>query len=103
MKLELPSGVEEESKYNYKKKQCLMEENRTTSLLTKKGKHPLYGIGGGPCVVTQVRTKAVDGYDALQLGFDDKAEKGPPMPPKGISKKQIRHQEMLNSGILKKN
>ena len=26
-------------------------------------------------MVTQVRTKAVDGYEALQLGFDDKAEK----------------------------
>ena len=28
-----------------------------------------------PCVVTQVRTNAVDGYEALQLGFDDKTEK----------------------------
>ena len=26
-------------------------------------------------MVTQVRTKAVDGYEAVQLGFDDKAEK----------------------------
>ena len=26
-------------------------------------------------MVTQVRTKEVDGYEALQLGFDDKAEK----------------------------
>ena len=32
-------------------------------------------IEAGPCVVTQVRTKAVDGYEALQLGFDDKNEK----------------------------
>ncbi|MBQ2421938.1 MAG: 50S ribosomal protein L3, partial [Flavobacteriales bacterium] len=29
----------------------------------------------GPCVVTQVRTTQVDGYEALQLGFDDKKEK----------------------------
>ena len=26
-------------------------------------------------MVTQVRTKEVDGYEAVQLGFDDKAEK----------------------------
>jgi large subunit ribosomal protein L3 len=32
-------------------------------------------IEAGPCVVTQVRTKEVDGYEALQLGFDDKTEK----------------------------
>ena len=29
-------------------------------------------IQAGPCVVTQVRTKEVDGYKAVQLGFDDK-------------------------------
>ena len=26
----------------------------------------------GPCVVVQKKTKAVDGYDAIQIGFDDK-------------------------------
>jgi large subunit ribosomal protein L3 len=41
----------------------------------------------GPCVVTQVRTKAVDGYDALQLGFDDKAEKRATNAAKGHFKK----------------
>ncbi len=47
-----------------------------TSLFDEKGKeHSLYCLGVGPCVVTQVRTTAVDGYEALQLGFDDKAEK----------------------------
>jgi len=38
-------------------------------------------------VVTQVRTKAVDGYDALQLGFDDKAEKRASNASKGHFKK----------------
>jgi large subunit ribosomal protein L3 len=38
-------------------------------------------------VVTQVRTKAVDGYDALQLGFDDKAEKRATNAAKGHFKK----------------
>ncbi len=28
-------------------------------------------IEAGPCVVTQVKTKAHDGYDAVQLGFDN--------------------------------
>ena len=47
-----------------------------TSLFDEKGKNiPCTVIEVGPCVVTQVRTAAVDGYDALQLGFDDKAEK----------------------------
>ena len=36
---------------------------------------PCTVIEAGPCVVTQVRTEEVDGYNALQLGFDDKAEK----------------------------
>ncbi len=32
-------------------------------------------IEAGPCVVTQVKSTAVDGYDAVQLAFDDKKEK----------------------------
>ena len=32
-------------------------------------------IEAGPCVVTQVRTKDNDGYNALQLAFGDKNEK----------------------------
>ncbi|MCD4729358.1 MAG: 50S ribosomal protein L3, partial [Bacteroidales bacterium] len=32
-------------------------------------------IEAGPCVVTQVKTKKVDGYDAIQIAFDDKKDK----------------------------
>jgi large subunit ribosomal protein L3 len=32
-------------------------------------------IEAGPCVVTHVKTKDTDGYDAIQLGFEDKKEK----------------------------
>jgi large subunit ribosomal protein L3 len=32
---------------------------------------PVTVIQAGPCVVTQVKTAAVDGYDAIQMGFDD--------------------------------
>ena len=47
-----------------------------TSLFDENGKNiPCTVIEAGPCVVTQVRTNAVDGYEALQLGFDDKTEK----------------------------
>ena len=47
-----------------------------TSIFDDNGKNiPCTVIEAGPCVVTQVRTKEVDGYEALQLGFDDKAEK----------------------------
>jgi len=47
-----------------------------TSIYDENGKNiPCTVIEAGPCVVTQVRTKEVDGYEALQLGFDDKAEK----------------------------
>ncbi|MDO5104698.1 50S ribosomal protein L3 [Capnocytophaga sp.] len=46
-----------------------------TSIFDENGKNvPCTIIEAGPCVVTQVRTAEVDGYEALQLGFDDKAE-----------------------------
>jgi large subunit ribosomal protein L3 len=47
-----------------------------TSIFDENGKNiPCTVIEAGPCVVTQVRTKEVDGYEAFQLGFDDKSEK----------------------------
>ena len=43
-----------------------------TSIFDENGKNiPCTVIQAGPCVVTQVRTEEVDGYKALQLGFDD--------------------------------
>jgi len=36
---------------------------------------PVTVIEAGPCVVTQVRTKEKDGYDAIQLGFEEKKMK----------------------------
>ncbi len=47
-----------------------------TSIFDENGKNiPCTVIQAGPCVVTQVRTEEVDGYSAIQLGFDDKSEK----------------------------
>ncbi|MBE0641201.1 MAG: 50S ribosomal protein L3 [Bacteroidales bacterium] len=47
-----------------------------TSVFDASGKNiPCTVIEAGPCYVTQIRTKSVDGYDAIQLSYDDKKEK----------------------------
>jgi large subunit ribosomal protein L3 len=47
-----------------------------TSMFDAAGKNiPCTVIQAGPCVITQVKTKETDGYDAIQLAFDDKKEK----------------------------
>ncbi len=44
-----------------------------TSLFMPDGQYvPVTVIELGPCVVTQVKSEATDGYDAIQLGFGDK-------------------------------
>ncbi len=47
-----------------------------TSIYDANGKNiPCTVIEAGPCVVTQVRVKEKDGYEAIQLAFDEKKEK----------------------------
>ncbi|HPT15334.1 MAG TPA: 50S ribosomal protein L3 [Bacteroidales bacterium] len=47
-----------------------------TSIFDASGKNiACTVIEAGPCVVTQIRTKEADGYDAIQLAFEDKKEK----------------------------
>lgn len=47
-----------------------------TSIFDSAGKQTACTIiEAGPCVVTQVKTQASDGYNALQLSFGDKKEK----------------------------
>jgi len=59
-----------------------------TSIFNEEGKNiPCTVIEVGPCVVTQVRTLEVDGYEALQLGFDDKKERQTTKALKGHFKK----------------
>jgi len=59
-----------------------------TSIFNDSGKNfPCTVIEAGPCIVTQVRTEEIDGYSALQLGFDDKAEKNAIKAEKGHFKK----------------
>ena len=50
-----------------------------TSIYDANGKNvPVTVIEAGPCVVTQVKTKEKDGYDAIQLAFDEKKVKNTP-------------------------
>jgi large subunit ribosomal protein L3 len=55
-----------------------------TSIFNTDGKNiPCTVIEAGPCVVTQLRTVDLDGYNAVQLAFDEKKEKNTSGPLKG--------------------
>jgi len=55
-----------------------------TSIFDAEGRNiPCTVIEAGPCVVTQVRTAEKDGYEAVQLGFDEKKEKNTTAALKG--------------------
>ena len=55
-----------------------------TSIYDASGKNvPCTVIEAGPCIVTQVKTQDKDGYDAIQLAFDEKKEKQTPKPMRG--------------------
>lgn len=47
-----------------------------TSIFNSEGKNiACTVIEAGPCVVTQIKTEDTDGYESVQLAFDDKKEK----------------------------
>ena len=47
-----------------------------TSVFAADGKYiPCTVVLAGPCTVTQIRTKETDGYESVQLAFDEKREK----------------------------
>ena len=48
---------------------------------------PVTAIQVGPCVVVQRKTSETDGYEAAQLGFEDRNEKKASSPAKGHFKK----------------
>ncbi len=59
-----------------------------TSVFSAEGKNvPCTVIELGPCVVTQIKSVEKDGYNAVQLGFDDAKEKNTTAPMLGHFKK----------------
>jgi large subunit ribosomal protein L3 len=59
-----------------------------SSLFSPEGQQvPVTVLEVGPCVVTQVKTRAIDGYDALQVGFVEKRAKRINKPVQGHLKK----------------
>ena len=52
-----------------------------TRYFTESGENvPVTVIQAGPCVVTQVKTQDTDGYDAVQLGYDEVKPRRSTMP-----------------------
>ena len=59
-----------------------------TGIFTSEGRYvPATVIEAGPCVVTQIKTRETDGYDALQLGFSQKSASRVNKPQLGHFKK----------------
>ena len=59
-----------------------------TSIYDANGKNiPCTVIEAGPCVIPQVKTPETDGYNALQLGFEDQKESRVNKPSMGHFKK----------------
>jgi large subunit ribosomal protein L3 len=59
-----------------------------TNVFTPEGQYiPVTVILAGPCVVTQIKTQANDGYNALQLGFGEKKASRTTKPLQGHFKK----------------
>ncbi len=65
-------------------KYMLGTKGRMTQIFDEKGfVRAATIISAGPLTVTQVKTKEVDGYDALQVGLGKRAEKNVAKPQKG--------------------
>jgi len=59
-----------------------------TSIFLEDGKNVACTvIEAGPCVVTQIKSKETDGYNSVQMGFDDKKEKNTTRAEQGHFKK----------------
>ena len=67
-----------------------------TSIFSEEGKNiPCTILEVGPCKVTQVKTKEVDGYNAIQLGFSEQKESR-------VSKAALGHFKKADSAPLRK-
>jgi large subunit ribosomal protein L3 len=75
-----------------------------TRLYTESGKNvPVTVIEAGPCLVSQVKTVATDGYDAVQIAFDDVKARNSTMPvighdaKAGIAPKRFHREVRLSA------
>ena len=67
-----------------------------TSIFSEEGKNiPCTILEVGPCMVTQIKTEEVDGYNAVQLGYDDQKESR-------VGKAALGHFKNAKSSPLKK-
>ena len=67
------------------KKAILAKKVGMTQIFNEAGELvPVTVLQAGPCVVTQVKTAENDGYDAVQVGFEDIREKLVNKPVKGM-------------------
>jgi large subunit ribosomal protein L3 len=55
---------------------------------------PVTVIQAGPCTVTQVKTSKTDGYNAIQMGFED-------AKPSRCTQAQVGHAKKANTGAKK--
>ena len=61
-----------------------------TQIFDENGKViPVTVVEAGPCVVTQKKTVETDGYEAVQLGFEDVKESKLSKPEAGHVKKAV--------------
>lgn len=66
------------------KKAILGKKLGMTQIFDENGKFiAVTVVEAGPCVVTQIKTKEIDGYEAIQVGFGDIREKLVNKPEKG--------------------
>ena len=67
-----------------------------TSVFSEQGKNiPCTILEVGPCKVTQIKTETVDGYNAVQLGFEEQKETR-------VGKASLGHFKKANTAPLKK-
>nr|WP_277881822.1 50S ribosomal protein L3 [Coleofasciculus sp. FACHB-T130] len=67
-----------------------------TQIFDETGKAiPVTVIQAGPCTVTQIKTKATDGYTAVQLGYKE-------VKPKSLNKPELGHLAKSSAPPLKK-
>lgn len=67
------------------KKAILAKKVGMTQIFSENGELvPVTVLQAGPCVVTQVKTVENDGYEAVQVGFEDIREKLVNKPKKGM-------------------